>query len=61
MIERQPEVTAADRSEIVNPERVGEQEWRAVFSQQLGRLAGQLAVGDPDSGDGFRHDLTPRG
>src|SRR5271166_2414137 len=40
---------------------MGEQQRRPMFPQQVGRLAGQLAVGDANSRDDFGDDLTPKG
>src|SRR5437868_2310714 len=54
-------MAAPDRPEQVNPQRVGEQQRGAVLPQQVGRLPGQLAVGDPDPRDDFSsHGSTPK-
>src|SRR5260370_34179556 len=53
-------MAAPDRPEQVTPQRVGEQQWGAVLTQQVGRLPGQLAVGDPDPRDDFSHGSTPK-
>src|SRR5437588_501564 len=54
-----PPVTSANRPEQVNPQRVGEQERCTVLPQQVGRLAGELAIGDSDPRDDVEHDSTP--
>src|SRR5260370_8897810 len=53
-------MAAPDRPEQVTPQRVGEQQRGAVLPQQVGRLPGQLAVGDPDPRDDFSHGSTPK-
>ena len=59
VIDLQPSMAAAERPEEEDPERVGEQQGRAVLPKQVGRLAGELAVGDPNASDDFRHERPP--